>query len=99
MNKEEKANSGLTVSSNARPVGKHVNNGVQKTASLIYDGILDPQTCKEEPASESEQDLVFVRLPLNRKLPESFSLRNLHRCVFLSQTVSVLKYLIPADRN
>ena len=36
---------------------------------------------------------------LNRKLPERFYLRNLHRCVFLSQTVSVLKYLIPADRN
>ena len=49
---------------------------------------------KEEPASESEQDMVFVRLP-----SESFSLRNLHRCVFLFQTVSVLKYLIPADRN
>ena len=58
---------------------------------------------KEEPASESEQDMVFVRLPSEqeaaRKLPESCSLRNLHRCVFLFQTVSVLKYLIPADRN
>ena len=36
---------------------------------------------------------------LNRKLPESCPLRNLHRCVFLFQTVSVLKYLIPADRT
>lgn len=34
MNKEEKANSGLTVSNNTRPVDKHVNNGVQKTVSL-----------------------------------------------------------------
>ncbi len=33
---------------------------------------------------------------LNRKLTESFSLKELHRRVFLSQTVSVLKYLIPA---
>ena len=54
---------------------------------------------KEEPASESEQDLVLSDFHLNRKLPESCSLRNLHRCVFLFQTVSVLKYLIPADRN
>ena len=58
---------------------------------------------KEDQASESEQDLVFVRLPSEqeavRKLSESFPLRNLHRCVFLSQTVFVLKYLIPADRN
>ena len=54
---------------------------------------------KEEPASESEQDMVLSDFHLNRKLPESCSLRNLHRCVFLFQTVSVLKYLIPADRN
>lgn len=54
---------------------------------------------KEEPASESEQDLVLSDFHLNRKLPESCSLRNLHRCVFLFQTVSVLKYLIPAERN
>ena len=54
---------------------------------------------KEEPASESEQDMVLSDFHLNRKLPESFSLKKLHRCVFLSQTVSVLKYLIPADRN
>ena len=50
---------------------------------------------KEEPASESEQDMVFVRLPSEQEA----ALRNLHRCVFLFQTVSVLKYLIPADRN
>ncbi len=82
-------------------MGKHVNNGVQKTVSLYLRWDTGPADLqKEDQASESEQDLVFVRLPSEqeaaRKIPseESSPVR-----IFLSQTVSVLKYLIPADRN
>ncbi len=65
MNKEEKSkNSGLTVSSNTKPVDKRVNNGVQKTISLLSTmGYWTRRLAKEDPASEPEQDLVFARLP------------------------------------
>ena len=55
---------------------------------------------KEEPASESEQDMVFVRLPSEQEAARKLLSGGIFiGCVFLFQTVSVLKYLIPADRN
>ena len=98
--KKKKQNSGLTVSNNARPVGKHINNDVQKTVSLYLRWDTGPADLQKKIRHLNLNRI--WSLPdchLNRKLPERFYLRNLHRCVFLSQTVSVLKYLIPADRN
>ena len=98
--KKKKQNSGLTVSNNTRPVDKHVNNDVQKTVSLYLrwnTGSADLQKKSRHPNLNRIWSLSDFHL--NRKLPESCSLRNLHRCVFLFQTISVLKYLIPAERN
>ena len=61
----------------------------RKRYPFIYDGILDPQTCKRR-ASESERDLVFVRLPSEqeaaRKLlsEESSSVR-----IFISDSIRI----------
>ena len=62
----------------------------RKRYPFIYDGILDPQICKRRAASESEQDMVFVRLPSEqeaaRKLlsEESSSVR-----IFISDSIRI----------
>ena len=100
MNKEEKAKLWSDRIQQCQTSGKTckqwcAENGIP----LSTMGYWIRRLAKEDPASEPEQDLVFARLPSEQELPGSFSLKKLHRCVFLSQTVSVLKYLIPADRN
>ena len=98
--KQKKQNSGLTLSSNTKPVDKRVNNGVQKTISLYLRWDIGPaDLLKKIRHLNLNRIWSLPDCHLNGKLPESFSLKKLHRCVFLSQTVSVLKYLIPADRN
>lgn len=54
---------------------------------------------KEEPASESERDMVFVRLPSEQEAARKLLSEESSSVRILFQTVSVLKYLIPADRN
>lgn len=62
----------------------------RKRYPFIYDGILIRRFAKEEPASESEQDMVFVRLPSEqeaaRKLlsEESSSVR-----IFISDSIRI----------
>ena len=68
----------------------------RKRYPFIYDGILDPQICKRRAGIRIWTGYGLCQTSI---WTGSCSLRNLHRCVFLFQTISVLKYLIPADRN
>ena len=75
-----------------------VNNGVQKTISLYLRWDTGPELAKEDPASEPERDLVFARLPSEQEAARKLlSEETAPVRIFGLQTVSVLKYLIPAD--
>ena len=100
MNKEEKAKLWADRIQQYKTSGQTCKQWcAENDIPLSTMGYWTRRLAKEDPASEPEQDLVFARLPSEQEAAESFSLKKLHRCVFLSQTVSVLKYLIPADRN
>ena len=100
MNKEEKAKLWADRIQQYKTSGQTCKQWcAENDIPLSTMGYWTRRLAKEDPASEPEQDLSLPDCHLNGKLPESFSLKKLHRCVFLSQTVSVLKYLIPADRN
>ena len=100
MNKEEKTKLWSERIQQCQTSGKTckqwcAENGIP----LSTMGYWSRRLAKEALASESEQDLIFARLPSEQEAARKLLSKKLHRCVFLSQTVSVLKYLIPADRN
>ena len=85
MNKKKKQNSGLTVSSNTKPVDKHCKQWYARNIILYLHWDTGPlNLLKEDPASEPEQDLVFARLPSEQGSCQKATVKKPPRCVFLS---------------